>query len=228
MKILSIGDIHGRNIWKKINFAEYDKVIFLGDYLDAHRLSNLEILNNLEELVNLGNTYSNVVFLIGNHDLQYTHEDFAFLVSGYRESYQKEAAELLTQLNWQFAVEFDDVLYTHAGLLKKFYKTIAHNDKKISEAINKAGFTDPLNFLTTVHPMRGGNFEASSPIWCDFRELLLEQESMSINQVFGHSAREGGMIDRKNGFWRICIDVLTKSNQAYEIEDGNFPAVIPL
>ncbi|MCW7498426.1 metallophosphoesterase [Leptospira levettii] len=228
MRILAIGDIHGRNIWKKINFDDYDKVIFLGDYLDSHRLSNQEILFNLEELVNLQNKRSNVAFLIGNHDLQYTDEDFAFLVSGFRESYQKEASELLSLLKWKFAVEFDGVLYTHAGLLNEFFKSITVIHNNISDTINQVGFSEPGVFLITIHSMRGGDSDAGSSIWCDFRELVMEKDPIPINQVFGHSAREGGKIDRKDRFWRVCIDVLTKYNHAYEILDGQEPIIVNL
>lgn len=37
MKILILGDIHGRTIWKQIIENENpDKIIFLGDYVSTH------------------------------------------------------------------------------------------------------------------------------------------------------------------------------------------------
>lgn len=228
MRILAIGDIHGRTIWKNIKFNDYDQVIFLGDYLDSYRLSNEQILKNLEELIELQNLKSNVSFLIGNHDLQYIEPEFVGLVSGYRESYFMEANDLLKQLKWKFAIELDNVLYTHAGLLKDFYGTIPSTSNKISDSINEAGFSDPYFFLTTLHPYRGGSAKASSSIWCDFREIQAEENPIPMNQVFGHSAMEGGQLDRKTGHWRICIDVLTKYKNAYEIIDGEEPKVVSL
>ncbi|MCW7506131.1 metallophosphoesterase [Leptospira paudalimensis] len=228
MKILAIGDIHGRKIWKNIQFDHYDQVIFLGDYLDSHRLSNDDILGNLEELIKLQESQQNISFLIGNHDLQYTDPEFVGLVSGYRESCFMEAYELLHLLKWKFAIELDNVLYTHAGLLKAFYESIPPTSNQISETINSAGFSNPYYFLTTLHPLRGGASRASSSIWCDFREILAEENPIPINQVFGHSAREGGQMDRKAEYWRICIDVLTKYKNAYEIVDGEEPKVVSL
>ena len=34
MKIISIGDLHGKDVWKQIDPANYDKIIFVGDYTD--------------------------------------------------------------------------------------------------------------------------------------------------------------------------------------------------
>ena len=39
MKVLVIGDIHGRKFWRQIiadNISKVDKIIFLGDYLDHY------------------------------------------------------------------------------------------------------------------------------------------------------------------------------------------------
>jgi predicted phosphodiesterase len=35
MKWITIGDIHGRDNWKSIDITQYDKVIFMGDYVDG-------------------------------------------------------------------------------------------------------------------------------------------------------------------------------------------------
>ena len=36
MRIIVIGDIHGRTIWKDIVNQEFDLCVFLGDYVDSH------------------------------------------------------------------------------------------------------------------------------------------------------------------------------------------------
>lgn len=85
-----IGDIHGRNNWKK--FADIDylmkadpdavgygpfepdfkKYIFLGDYCDAFDKTNDQILDNLLDIIKFKTLYpNNVILLWGNHDVQY-------------------------------------------------------------------------------------------------------------------------------------------------------------
>jgi predicted phosphodiesterase len=36
MKIIAIGDLHGKNIWKKAVKKKADFYIFMGDYLGGH------------------------------------------------------------------------------------------------------------------------------------------------------------------------------------------------
>lgn len=73
-KILVLGDIHGRTIWKDIIERENpDKTIFLGDYVTTHDpdVSSRQQINNLKEiLLYKENNIDNVVLLRGNHCLQ--------------------------------------------------------------------------------------------------------------------------------------------------------------
>ncbi|TGK54253.1 metallophosphoesterase [Leptospira bouyouniensis] len=224
MKVLAIGDIHGRDVWKKIDFEYYDEVIFVGDYLDSReKLSDKVILKNLAGLVLLQEKYQHIHFLIGNHDLQYTDVEFFNSVTGYRESYAKRAQKLLKKLKWKFAVQFDEVLYTHAGLHRKFYDLISEPNSRIADSINSFGFEYQEIFLFTIGSKRGGSAEAGSPIWCDYGELLEEENPLPINQVFGHTATKGGRIAFKGQFYRQCIDILTKYPMVYEIIDGGIP-----
>lgn len=224
MKVLAIGDIHGRNVWKKMDFENYDAVVFVGDYLDSREnLLDKVILKNLDELIQLQGSYKHVHFLIGNHDLQYNDIQFNCSVSGYRESYSTRARKLLKKLNWKFAVEFDNVLYTHAGLLRKFYDLFSVSNSNIAESINIFGNENKELFLYSISSKRGGSAEAGSPVWCDYDELLEEENPILINQVFGHTATKGGRIAFKGQFYRQCIDILSKSPMAYEIIDGGIP-----
>ena len=34
MKHVIIGDLHGKDVWKEININCYDRVVFVGDYVD--------------------------------------------------------------------------------------------------------------------------------------------------------------------------------------------------
>lgn len=71
--ILVCGDIHGRKFWKKPceNIDNYDKVVFLGDYLDPYNfefISVEEAIENFKEIIELKrNNMDKVVLLLGNH-----------------------------------------------------------------------------------------------------------------------------------------------------------------
>ena len=57
MKTLIIPDVHGRSFWKAaLQKEEYDKVIFLGDYVDPYELeavSNSMAISNFKEILSL-------------------------------------------------------------------------------------------------------------------------------------------------------------------------------
>ena len=35
LKTITVPDVHGHDYWKEINPDKYDKIIFIGDYMDA-------------------------------------------------------------------------------------------------------------------------------------------------------------------------------------------------
>jgi len=51
MKHVIIGDLHGKDCWKGVDPSQYDKVIFLGDYVDHWTLPDKVIYNKLRELI---------------------------------------------------------------------------------------------------------------------------------------------------------------------------------
>ena len=73
--ILVCGDIHGRRFWKKPceNIEDYDKVIFLGDYLDPYDFEGITVIDaikNFEEIIEFKkNNVDKVILLLGNHDM---------------------------------------------------------------------------------------------------------------------------------------------------------------
>ena len=75
--ILTIGDLHGKDVWKQIinKYNQEDdlhKIVFLGDYLDSFDVSKVGQLENLRELIEFKERFPYIVeLLIGNHDIQY-------------------------------------------------------------------------------------------------------------------------------------------------------------
>ena len=83
-KLLLISDVHGRSFWKDAiekHFDECNKVIFLGDYLDAYpdeEITRKQERDNFAEILKLKeNNKDKVILLLGNHCYHYIHRDFA-------------------------------------------------------------------------------------------------------------------------------------------------------
>lgn len=70
-KVLVLGDIHGRTIWKDIIEEEHpDFVIFLGDYVSTHdNISSEQQISNLEDIISYKKDHlDSVILLRGNHE----------------------------------------------------------------------------------------------------------------------------------------------------------------
>lgn len=74
MKLLVIPDIHGRDFWKEPceKPGEYDKIIFLGDYLDPYPKEGIfkdEARHNLVDIIEFTiHNKMKVITLTGNHE----------------------------------------------------------------------------------------------------------------------------------------------------------------
>lgn len=134
MKIVTISDLHGKDVWQQINPENYDKMIFLGDYVDApyrkatdivqidginqrvlvnaeYGRTNSEILYNLTKIIELKDKYpTKVVLLIGNHDVPYIYHiknkslQREMMCSGYRYSIENELAVLFNKNIRKFSI----------------------------------------------------------------------------------------------------------------------------
>ena len=70
MKIIILGDIHGRKCWKDIlDNEQYDLVVFLGDYVSTHQdISEEAQIENLKDILEFKEANPNKVILLrGNH-----------------------------------------------------------------------------------------------------------------------------------------------------------------
>ena len=77
-KVIYIGDIHGRDVWKEIvkKHSDADVFVFIGDYFDSFDIGGLEQLHNVKDIVEFKKSQEldpnkKVYLLIGNHDIHY-------------------------------------------------------------------------------------------------------------------------------------------------------------
>lgn len=158
IKILTIADLHGRDVWKKfadINFLlnatdpetaegytpEYDKYVFLGDYTDSFTETNVVIKHNLLELIRFKKLYpKNVILLLGNHDVQYFlnqpwNRNLNYLCSGFRPEAHFDLYDIFNQNKdlFQLAYQVKNYLFTHAGVHFGWYQ---YTFKKAIKGLN--------------------------------------------------------------------------------------------
>ena len=124
MKIVCIGDIHGRDVWKKIIEKEsYDVVIFLGDYVSTHEyITEEQQIKNLEDILSFKEANPDKVILLrGNHDLQHLGYSWAEC-SGLFHNVAKYMSEksvkqrFLNDTQWIYI--YLNVIFSHAGVSK--------------------------------------------------------------------------------------------------------------
>ncbi len=227
MKHIIIGDLHGKDCWKEINIDLYDKVIFLGDYVDHWTLPDEVIFQNLTEIISLKkNNMERVELLLGNHDVQYLYFPH-FLCSGYRQAMQWRLTDLLNYHKDLFKIAYQrgDHLFSHAGVTNKWYREFLNNrliqeikeeNDTVADLLNKADQTALRWLLHRAGVIRGG--EGTGGItWADRREMISDMLK-GFHQVVGHTVvREVEVVnypDRSVTF----IDVLDRMVYFHEID----------
>lgn len=225
MKLIAIGDLHGRDVWKQIDTTAADRVIFLGDYTDGYHFSDTVIYQNLEAIIQLKQFKPDqIVLLIGNHDAQYLHYP-RYRCSGFRPLAQPALSALFSQYESLFQVAYQQgpYLFTHAGLSTGWYQ---YRKPYLEQVEVEAPLADQLNamhrrestldFLFEVGPIRGGSDRYSGPVWADRSETQTAYLP-GYHQVVGHTPiAEITTFGDENGSITYCDVTQTKAD-FYEI-----------
>lgn len=194
MHFLSCGDVHGRNYWKTIDPAKYDKIIFVGDYLDSFNVSNSDILSNLFDLIEFKKTHPDkVVLLLGNHDLWYWFGGIpSHRCSGVRPDMLWDVADLFIRNRklFQVAYQYENYIWSHAGIHIGWYKNFIENkiepgDINLADTINRL-FEINYKPLFNVSWLRGGVSREGGIFWADKRETC-RKPLPGYHQIVGHS-----------------------------------------
>lgn len=218
MKIVAIGDTHGRKDWKKIVEAhpDADKIVFIGDYFDTHDdIFDSEILANFKEIVDLKRHHmGKVVLLIGNHDFHYL-AGITEHYSGYNRNkafeYQQALEGAITDGLMQMAFAANGHLFSHAGVTKTW---ATKNGATTEASINKL-FDDNRQAFCFSGMNPYGDDVTNSPIWV--RPGSLEKDALEgYVHVVGHTQVKGIIISSNI----ILIDTLGQSGQYLIINDG--------
>lgn len=219
MKILVLPDIHGRQFWKKPceNIDEYDKVIFLGDYLDPYGFEDISVedaIDNFDKILEFADQHKDKVeMLLGNHDMPYyskKYKSFSMWHCRHSHKHCDEVRERFEERKDMFkiATAHDDVLFTHAGCTPGWLKTVFSPfeftglEKLVDDLNGLLDSTKGLKYLFMVSEDRGGRDRYASCIWADVTDTMWYQEILKnpkadflkdtldvirMKQVFGHT-----------------------------------------
>lgn len=198
MKIAIIGDLHGKNCWKKLlkdKIDAFDKIIFMGDYSDDSWIyfEDKEIIDNLKEVIEFKIKYNNKTeLLIGNHDFQYIVGYPT--ASRYRKSYAKEMHKIFNENEKLFKIIHieNNYIFSHAGItngwinyIKEKYKIENITIGNIEKEVNKVYKSDKED-CNIVSFRRGGLNNFAGLLWADIEDLL-EDSWIGYNQAVGHN-----------------------------------------
>jgi hypothetical protein len=219
MKIIAIGDIHGRDLWKEIvkkHENEDCHFIFVGDYFDSFDINSVTQINNFKEIIDLKLKYPNsVTLLIGNHDyhyLPYINDK----CSGFNNITKISANDIISYVDknklWQMSYQYKDFLFSHAGVSSVWCDNVGIdiNDKEnLSININTLFLTNPINFaFSSRYGNPYGDEVTQTPIW--IRPDSLEKSAVpGFTHIVGHTERGKSISKYLNNYKKsIVIDRL--------------------
>ena len=133
MKIVVIGDIHGRDWWYNAidNESDADLFVFLGDYVTTHEgISSDQQCAICEDILNFkAENLDKVILLRGNHDNQMLGYAWAEC-----SGYDSKVASWLTGIKdrflslTQWIYIHDDMIFSHAGISTEWMRYYKIND----------------------------------------------------------------------------------------------------
>lgn len=204
-RTLIIPDVHGRSFWRDaVAEKSYERIIFLGDYLDPYPhegITQRQAYEGLLDIVGLKlQQPERVVLLLGNHDMHYYSTAFRRIAqaSRYNANYAWKYKKCFAQHRNLFQLAYEEehngtqYLFTHAGVTQGWYEQY----QSIIGELNAATLNYLLNSLQGIEALaqisffRGGDSMWGSCIWTDIAEMAVSEPLGNIYQVFGHSQSE--------------------------------------
>lgn len=199
MEVLSIGDTHGNNVLERVKelVPKYDKIIFVGDYVDSFTLDNITINKNLIDLIEFKKeNLDKVILLLGNHDLHYLYDEMIHRCTGYRPEVKFDLQDIFKNNKqlFQLAFQIDNYIWTHAGITTGWYE---YRFSKFLKDKEEKPLADQLNLafdlyektLFDVGWRRGGIQDVGGPLWADKIELI-NNPLKNYHQIVGHTRLE--------------------------------------
>ena len=231
-KLVAIGDIHGRDIWKQILDKEQpDTVVFVGDYFDSFDIPGLDQIYNFQNIIHwkLNNPQCQVIMLVGNHDHHYFPEIGYSGTSGFQENLYLEIGRVLDEnrCHLRMAFKYDDLVFSHAGISPEWLESNGWDGEDMVGFVNDLWHHQPRKFRFVDKGYGQSNHYGDNtfqtPIWIRPKSLMKACKDIkkTMIQVVGHT--EVSVIDSKGratGGRYYFIDCL-ETSQEYLIYENN-------
>lgn len=197
---LIIPDTHGNRFYNfenlKTHLRNGNKIVCLGDFFDSYSKSLLQQLEIFKNITYLKDKYpDNVIILWGNHDWQYNRRfnpSLTALCSGFQEfpkNYQIADQLAENESKFQFAYQYKNYLFTHAGLSNTYLKYL--KDKTGLEDI-----VEMLNYPYKEHfwasKYNGGGDRFDGILWIR-PDQLNKDLPQGLKQIVGHTYQRNGI-----------------------------------
>jgi 3',5'-cyclic AMP phosphodiesterase CpdA len=213
-----------------------DLIVFLGDYFDSRRTprERASVTATCAWLDAARDRFADrVVFLLGNHDIQYLEARHSCLArhtprllgtqcgAAFSQNTAKQIARDLSPEFWGAARLFVCVngwLLSHAGLAPAHWPAAPTTDAslRLLDAECRAAL-DALALRRPVHPLlraglvRGGEAPTGGITWLDWDDEF--EDGLPLPQLVGHTASPGGARQRGRSWCldgaQTCYGVLT-------------------
>jgi predicted MPP superfamily phosphohydrolase len=223
MKIIALGDTHGRTDWKIISAKnDFDKIVFIGDYFDTHEnISPDQQKDNFKDLIAYKKAnMDKVVLLFGNHDYHYlstTEEIYSGFQMFHKTDIQEMIHEAISEDLLCMCFIWKNIIFTHAGVTKTWCNTNLIQKEFLEQSINDLFKYKPNAFRFTSGKNRDqyGDDICQTPIWVRPNSLLVDGIDDYI-QVVGHTVQDKLVVTNNV----ILIDTLGTSGEYLQIIDG--------
>jgi hydrogenase maturation factor len=237
MKLVAIGDIHGRDIWKQIIAKEHDadEFVFVGDYFDSFTVKGPDQINNFLDIIEFKKQSKvPITLIIGNHDHHYYPGVDDSGTSGYQTLLSPSIKHVVgdNKQYLQAAYQVGEFVFTHAGLSSEWLDDSIEgwNTDNVVEKVNelfqyqpgKIAYRSYKQVGDQVYGAQGyGNESFQGPIWIRPAALMTANKKTlrkKIVQVVGHTPQDNIDIEGKaTGGRYYFIDTLEYNQGQYLI-----------
>jgi hypothetical protein len=239
MKLVAIGDIHGRDIWKQIVAKEHDttdEFVFVGDYFDSFTVKGPDQINNFLDIIEFRNTsiYHKVTLLIGNHDYHYYPGIDDSGTSGYQTLLAPSIKHVVgdNKQYLQVAYQSGEFVFSHAGFSSEWLddNIVMWDVPNLAMYVNDLFYYQPQKLAYRSYKQVGdqvygaqgyGNETFQGPLWIRPAALMNANKKTlrkKIIQVVGHTPQDNIDIEGKSTGGRYYfIDTLEYNQGQYLI-----------
>jgi len=230
MRILAIGDIHGKTVWRQlIDKVPADVIVFVGDFIILdHWLFNKRFRSNLGEIIRYKReNFNKVRLLVGNHDKPFIYREL---------TRYKVASPRMWKLYhdsrdcFEVAFQHQEYLFTHAGVTGGWYAKhraqLETYPGTLADKLNAIHRSADYLILQERGKARGGDLDFGGILYADKSET--EAGALSgYTQIVGHTKVQQPMRLKRDDAAMVYIDCLNAESSCLYIDEAGMH-VVPL